>query len=113
MVIEKKIAFVFNDINTKEFVDSIKKDKPLIICANNDIKRIYSDLGFDVKTIMEYSSDPELENKKAVEWMKDWPDKPILNGKSFKELLIYDDLSIFWFLETFLKRDSIFTEYRV
>jgi len=100
MVIEKKIAFVFNDISTKEFVDSIKKDKPLIICANDDIKRIYSDLGFDVKTIMEYSSDSELENKKAVEWMKDWPDKPILNGKSFKELLIYDELSIFWFLET-------------
>lgn len=100
MEIEKKIAFVFNTINTKEFVDSIKKDKPLIICANDDINRIYSDLGFDVKTIMEYSSDPELENKKAVEWMKDWPDKPILNGKSFKELLIYDDLSIFWFLET-------------
>ena len=100
MEIEKKIAFVFNTINTKEFVDSIKKDKPLIICTNDDIKRIYSDLGFDVKTIKEYSSDPELENKKAVEWMKDWPDKPILNGKSFKELLIYDDLSIFWFLET-------------
>ncbi len=53
MVIEKKIAFVFSDFNTKEFVDSIKKDKPLIICANDDINMIYSDLEFDVKTIRE------------------------------------------------------------
>jgi len=51
----KKLVIIFEEKNEEEFAQSLK-DKPLIICANDDIKRIYSDLGFDVRTIMEYSS---------------------------------------------------------
>ena len=101
MVDGKGIIFVFEDIRAKEYIESIKTKKdPILICGNDGIKRKLIDLGYECKSINEYSVDAYDDIKKATEWMKSWPDKPILKAKSFKELLVYEGFSIFWFLET-------------
>ncbi len=97
----KDIAFIFEESSAKEFIQSIKTEKKLlIVCGNDNIKRKFLDLGYSCKSISEYSDDPSKDLAKAIKWIKNWPDTPILNGKSLKKLIVYDGLSIFWFLET-------------
>jgi hypothetical protein len=101
MVDNKKIVFIFETCGIKEFLDSIKTETDLlIICGNDAVKKELINLNYNCKLINEYSTNPILNIQKGLEWIKDWPDKPIFNGKSFKELLVYDNISIFWFIET-------------
>ncbi len=96
----KDIAFIFEEGSGKEFIQSIKTKKELlVVCGNDNIKRKFLDLGYSCKSITEYSGDSSKDIEKAMRWIKNWPDKPILNDKSLKELLVYGGLSIFWFLE--------------
>jgi len=100
----KEVIFVFEQTGAKGFLDSAlsvsNKENIVIVCANDEISQNLSELGYQCRSIGSYSraSDAELQN--AVEWMKTWPDKSILNGKSFKELLVYEGVSIYWFLQT-------------
>lgn len=100
MVNSKNIVFIFDTFDIKEFINSIKTTDITVICGNENIKKELMNLNFNCKLINEYSKNPTLSIQKGLEWIKDWPDKQIFNGKSFKELLLYDDISIFWFLET-------------
>jgi len=96
----KGLAFIFDNEKIQEFLKSIQSDKEIIIvCKSNDIKTKLVDLGIECKTFNEYSHDTEEELQKSIDWIKTWPDKKISNNKTFKELLVYDDLSIYWFLE--------------
>ena len=72
----------------------------LIIAGNELIKNKITSLGYDCKLITSYSRNPNDEINKAIDWIKKWPDIPISNGKSFKDILVYEGISIFWFLET-------------
>ena len=57
-------------------------------------------MNYSCKTIDEYR---EREyNQKALGWIKSWPDKKIIDDKSIKKIFVYDNLSLFWFLETHL-----------
>jgi len=97
---EKVLAFIFDNEKIQEFLESIHLDKEIIIvCKSNDIKAKLVKLGIECKTIYEYSHDTNEELQKAIDWIKTWPDKKIWNNKTFKELLVYDGLSIYWFLE--------------
>jgi len=92
----KDIAFIFEEGSGKEFIQSIKTKKELlVVCGNDNIKRKFLDLGYSCKSIIEYSDDSSKDIEKAMRWIKNWPDKPILNDKSLKELLVYGELSIF------------------
>ncbi|MBI2075725.1 MAG: UDP-N-acetylglucosamine 2-epimerase [Candidatus Aenigmarchaeota archaeon] len=46
-------------------------------------------------------------SKKALEWMKSWPDKKV-NGRSFKELFQYKGLSVWWLMENWLYYSPIY-----
>ena len=39
-------------------------------------------------------------SEKSTGWIKDWPDKKILNGKSLKESFVHQGCSLWWFGET-------------
>lgn len=49
-----------------------------------------------VKILNEYTPQEDIQ-KKAVLWLDDWSEKPLVNGHSFKELFSYKDLSLWWF----------------
>lgn len=101
----KLVFFVFDEIEALTHIDSIKKQNNdvnadiLLVCATNEIKSKLSSSEIKCKTIIEYSYD-NSELQKAISWIQRWPDVPVLNGKSFKELLIYNGISIYWFLQT-------------
>jgi len=75
------------------------KENLFIVCKNENIKNILIKEGYSCTTLKNYGSFTENENNKAIQWIKEWADKPILNSKSFKELFSVSGLSIFWFLE--------------
>jgi len=99
MAKNKDLVFIFEETNADKLLQSIKNEK-IVICGNDIIKNKISKLGYSCKSITEYSDDPYCDIKHSIDWIKNWPDKPILNGKSLKKLLAYDDISIYWFLET-------------
>jgi len=98
---EKRLAFIFDNEKIEEYLESIHLDKEInIVCKSNDTKEKLAKLGIECKTINEYSHDTSEELQKSIDWIKTWPDKKIRNNNSFKELLVYDGLSIFWLLES-------------
>ena len=99
MAKNKDLVFIFEETNADKLLQSIKNEK-IVICGNDIIKSKISKLGYSCKSITEYSDDPYCDIKHSIDWIKNWPDKPILNGKSLKKLLVYNDISIYWFLET-------------
>ena len=96
---KKKILLIFENSKIKTILDSETSNESLIIAGDKAIQEKITNLGYTCKLINDYSKNPINEFDKAVEWIKKWPDKSVLNGKSFKDILVYDDLSIFWFLE--------------
>jgi hypothetical protein len=97
----KGLIFIFEEAGANKFIDSARSAAKefIVVCAEDEISRKLSDAGYVCKTLSDYSQN-NIELQNAVEWMKAWPDKTILNGKSFKELLVYQGVSIYWFLQT-------------
>ena len=95
-----KIILIFENSNLESFLNNHANEDYLIIAGTEEIKNQISSLGQKCRSINEYSKNSIIDIKKGLEWIKDWPDKPVLNGQSFKELLVYDQISIYWFLET-------------
>ena len=115
---KKYLIFIFEENNAIKFIRSIKtKEKIVVICKNEDIKDTLSGMGYDCKVLKNYDGITGNENIKAIQWIKDWGDKAILNSKSFKELFSVSGLSIFWFLENRLYfyrlRELIITVERI
>ena len=100
MADKRILVFIFEEVKMLEFLKSVKTKNCLVICSNEDLKKKILTHGYNCKTILEYSKTSDEDLQKALEWMKVWPDKIIYNNKSFKELLVYQNTSIFWFLET-------------
>ncbi|MHA7646440.1 CDP-glycerol glycerophosphotransferase family protein [Nitrosopumilus sp. S4] len=95
-----KIIFISETTDLKSFLEKNVTVDDIIIETSEEIKNELDSLGQKSRSINEFSKNSILSNKKSLEWIKSWPDKPIFAGKSFKEFLIYDQISIFWFLET-------------
>jgi hypothetical protein len=95
-----KLMLIFENSNLESFLKNYKLNEYVIIAGTEEIKNQLITLNLKCDSIHEYSKSPIENIKKSLEWIKNWPDKPILNGKSFKELLVYDEMSIYWFLET-------------
>ncbi|MCA9813421.1 MAG: CDP-glycerol glycerophosphotransferase family protein [Nitrosarchaeum sp.] len=95
-----KLVLIFDDFDLESFMQEHYDDCEHIIAANEKIKDKVLSLGRDCITIGEFSGNPLETTKQSIQWIKTWPDSPVLNGKSFKELLVYNDISIYWFLET-------------
>ncbi len=101
MKTDKDLIFIFDEGNEMEFIKSVNPSKNSIIVYNNySTKQKLSGLNFECKSISQYSKQEIGIHKKSIEWIKDWPDKIILNNKNFKELFVYEGITIFWFLET-------------
>ena len=99
----KELIFVFEQTGAKEFINSVlstTNKEIVVVCANEEVSQRMSDQGDQWRTLGSYSQTDDANLQKAIEWMRAWPDKPVLNGKSFKELLVYEGVSIFWFLQT-------------
>ena len=95
-----KLVLVFDDYDLESFVEEHCNDCKLIVAANENIRSKLILFGKDCVTISEFSKNPLETTRQSLQWIKNWPDRPVLHGKSFKELLVYDHLSIYWFLET-------------
>ncbi|MCV0393548.1 MAG: CDP-glycerol glycerophosphotransferase family protein [Nitrosopumilus sp.] len=94
------LVFIFEEKNALEFVKDIdSKEKILIVCKNEKLKNFFEIKGYQSTTLSSYSKYGDNENEKAIAWLKDWADIPIFNNKNFKELLTFEGLTIFWFLE--------------
>lgn len=100
MVKGKDIVFIFEEQGSKEFIDSIKSDNKLFICRNDEIKKKLEKENFTCRTIQEITTVTDKEITKAIRWIKSWPDLKMYENKNFKEMLVYDGISIYWFLES-------------
>lgn len=97
---DRGLVFVFEEDNARKFVDSIfsNSEKTVVVCSTEEISKELSTSNRRCETIANYSTESELQN--VLRWMTSWPDAPVLNGKSIKELFVYDGISLYWFLQT-------------
>jgi hypothetical protein len=49
-----------------------------------------------VRLLSDYAPTEDVQ-RKAVEWIDDWSDAPVLGDRSFKELLVGKDVSLWWY----------------
>jgi len=98
-MVEKNLLFVFENYNIKDFIKNNNiKDNTVIICNKNEIKENLVKMKLNCKMVNDYKLS-EDQIIKPIQWIKTWPNKKIWNGKNFKELFLYNDISIFWYLE--------------
>jgi len=97
---EKNLILILENSNEFEFIKSINLPKNSIIVCKEDItKQKLLKLNYVCKSLSEYSRKNDEPQKNGLAWIKTWPDKIIFKNKSFKELFIYEGISLFWFLE--------------
>jgi len=98
-MVEKNLVFVFANENLEGFIkkNNLGNDT-LVICNNPEIKENLSKMKLNCKMVNEYRLS-ENQITKPIKWMKSWPNEIILNNKNFKELFLYKNISIFWYLE--------------
>jgi len=98
-MVEKNLLFVFENYNIKDFIKNNNiKNNTVIICNKNEIKENLVKMKLNCKMVNDYKLS-EDQIIKPIQWIKTWPNKKIWNGKNFKELFLYNDISIFWYLE--------------
>ena len=106
-MVEKNLVFVLENDNAQDFIKKNNlENNTLVICKNYEIKENLSKMKFTCKMINDYKLS-ENQITKSIEWIKSWPNEIVCNGKSFKELLLYNDISIFWYLESRLYHKRI------
>ena len=104
---KENLVFVFNNEDFKDLNQLRDLGKNvLIICKDYEIKEKYSKMKIDCKMITEYDLS-DIQITKSSEWMKSWPNKILQNDKNFKELFMYNDISIFWYLQSRLYHKRI------
>ncbi|HEY7507421.1 MAG TPA: CDP-glycerol glycerophosphotransferase family protein, partial [Nitrososphaera sp.] len=98
---DKDLIFVFEEAGAAELIGSVKKrqNEVVVICANHDLKVRLSGAEYTCRLLGEYSQG-NSDGRNVLSWIQTWPDIPVLGGRSFKELLVYKGISIFWFLQT-------------
>ena len=112
MRLVKKMLLFFGD-GTKSItysaITSLKQnatDEIVVIgsAVNDKIKKVQEQRGGIYKTFDDYMTKElwdEIEGK-AISLVKDWPDIKIKDNKSFKEMFIYDGISLWWLVEPIL-----------
>lgn len=103
----KTLFFVANGIAIKKLEMLIKENSNndlLIISLDVYIQKELAVKNIESKCISDYCDGNfwEKVGKSSVDWIKNWSDQRIINGKSIKEELIYQDCSLWWFLKDVL-----------
>ncbi len=97
---KRNLAFIFEDKGLEDFIHKIDLENGITFVAGSDeIKEKVQNLGYSCTVISDYS-DGKNYNQKVLEWIKSWPDAIIDDNKSLKELLVYNKISIYWYLES-------------
>jgi glycosyltransferase involved in cell wall biosynthesis len=56
---------------------------------------------------LERDASPETVERRAIQWLKEWSNRPQLDGKSVKGLLEHEGTSLWWFGESQIYRDRL------
>jgi len=103
----KNLIFCFDERNIEKFLEKNSLGKNAhVICKNNKIKKRFLESKINAKIINDYEISEE-QIRKPLEWIKTWPNEILIDNKNFKELFVYDKISIFWYLENRLYHKRI------
>lgn len=96
------IAFV-NSAEDIHFLAGLPHEAKIIYLDNSPLKK-QEGREWVHASRNEFVSDDEIYEiyKKAMRWLKEWSCKPIRDGKNFKELFTYKNISLWWFVDFWL-----------
>lgn len=69
-----------------------------IICMDDAIHEKLHRKRVDHNRISDYKLDFDV-GLKALDWLKNWSDSKMFDGKNIKELFIHEEISLWWFME--------------
>ena len=71
-----------------------------VIVATRQAQDILSRKGFDCRHLDEYGEGVDYNQvaRQALDWIQEWPNTEIYQGKNFKELVTYKGVSLWWFI---------------
>ncbi|MCD4759294.1 hypothetical protein K8R33_00215 [archaeon] len=95
-----KRLILIDSTEVKKRVSSIKAKNLFPIALDFETKEILKNNNIPFKSINEF-----MENNthlKSMHWLKDWSEKKIFQDKSFKDLIKYKDISLWWFIDFWL-----------
>ena len=90
-------------IDKSECINEIKdkmKNGDIVITFDSFAKESLRKNGINITPVSKYVTHDI--NKKGMWWLKDWADKKIIDGSSFKEFCVYNGVSYWWFCDFFL-----------
>jgi len=92
-----------------------KKNKIIVFELGGDLLPKIKNYGFIYKNLNDYKSlQKKLSkvNEKAIKWIKKWSNKKI-NKKIFKELVTFDNINLWWFVDAWFYQFSMSHFYSI
>ena len=101
----KEIIFIDKEENFEKLINRIKKEKILPIALDFESKTKLKRKNIEFRSLNEFmDSDTHL---RALQWLKNWSEKEIYDHKSFKDIVHYKEISLWWFTDFWLYFHSI------
>jgi UDP-N-acetylglucosamine 2-epimerase len=117
----KILVIISSNTDKKKFISIIKKmelnrkNKILLLGSNNNIQKALINENIDYKKIIDDKINQRIGNldKKAISWIKVWPNNEMWNNKNFKQITVYDNVSLWWFTEVWFYLASFYNLYSI
>lgn len=116
----KKLVIIpeYNDLYLDKITGFINKKFEIVVVSLNSDKTESERLGEDIvcKDIDDYKGGISLDvHDEVLSWMYEWSNKKIKDGKNFKELMLYKNLSLWWCIRYWFyqKLSEIFQKIRI
>ena len=80
--------------------------KPTVVALSEDVGYELAAIGLEFKTLADYELSEGAIREEEIKWFRTWPDAKIEDNKNIKELILYDDISLWWLVDEVLHQDS-------
>jgi glycosyltransferase involved in cell wall biosynthesis len=115
----KILAIVSSQNDFKKIIPTLKKlkkNKIIVFDLNENLFFRNKNIEFIYKNFNDYKNLSKKINKidkKAIEWIKKWPNIKMHDNKNFKEITAYKNISLWWLVEVWFYLSSFFNFYPI
>ncbi|MFC1801178.1 CDP-glycerol glycerophosphotransferase family protein [Nanoarchaeota archaeon] len=107
---EKILIYIKEKINLKDIARHFNVKNLLVIHNLNNVPLFLKDI--PCKHVDAYQISPTI-NKDTLLWLQNWANKKVINGKSFKDFLKFENSSLYYLMESGLYRNSFKNCYSI
>jgi len=115
LIIVNSMSQISKLISEVKKLKSNSNNETILILLNSYAKDKLDEENLNYKTTENYDFCQKLNDldKKAISWIKKWPNIKIRENENFKELVAYENISLWWLVDVWFYLASSFNYYPI